>query len=247
MKGGPGEPSLSESSHEVGQSGAEWDTGALWLAPTHRYSRPTRGWHHTPFTQEPLVVSLGTLNQEPDSGKSCWNQCFPGKQSNRQMTKKTLPAETYIWLLGRKRMTAGRKMEQSARAGEGNSRPSLWAKTASFSLSAEWPPTLWPYASQHTSKFSGHGFWLVQMTILNQYQGERVGHTDLVSVGTEGIFQRKCWELSRQPKGMCVTREQHLQLSSHTVGSCWAHCLVNCLFIWSSANPDFPRQLHFQT
>lgn len=29
MKGGPGEPSLSESSHEVGQSRAEWDTGAL--------------------------------------------------------------------------------------------------------------------------------------------------------------------------------------------------------------------------
>ena len=29
MKGGPDETSLSESSHEVGQSGAGWDTGAL--------------------------------------------------------------------------------------------------------------------------------------------------------------------------------------------------------------------------
>ena len=42
------------------------------------------------------------------------------------MTKKALRAETYIWLLGRKRMAAGRKMGRAARAEEGG--PGLlWA------------------------------------------------------------------------------------------------------------------------
>ena len=170
------------------------------------------------------------------------------KQTGKRL-KKSLAGETYIWLLGR-RVTAGRKMEQSARAVEDNSRPSLWGKTASFFLqtglqSFDLVPLNSPPNFQEMDSDWSRCLFLINV-------GEK-GWVTQYKCGSHRVDICVCWRnFSKKVLGagqtpqrrMCYTVVAPAVVISH----CWlrgAHCLVNCLFPWSPANPDFPRQLTF--